>query len=64
METDDPILNAYLDGWFALLRTRVQQTTWRGYDAMARIYLRPHPGELYLSPLPGQGLNLLYAGLV
>ena len=34
-------LNAYLDGWLALLRTRVQPTTHRSYDDMIHSELRP-----------------------
>ena len=33
-------LDAELDAWLALLRTRIQPTTFRGYDDMINAYLR------------------------
>jgi hypothetical protein len=44
--TDDTLtVNAYLDEWFALQRTRIEPTTWANYRLMARYYLRPFLGE-------------------
>jgi len=63
MTSDDATLNDYLDEWFALLRTRVQPTTWFGYTEMARIYLRPQLGALRLSELTVRRLNLHYLHL-
>ena len=44
MDAASQPLDEYLDDWFALLKTRVQLTTWHGYQNMARAYLRPGPG--------------------
>ena len=57
-------VDRYLDRWLTVLRTRVQPTTWRSYDAMARIYLRPHLGAVPLTDLTVAGLNLLFVDLL
>jgi integrase len=64
METDDPTLHAYFDEWFALLRTQVQPTTWRGYHDMVHIYLLPTLGPTRLSELHVRQLNRLYVYLL
>jgi hypothetical protein len=57
-------VDRYLDRWLTVPRTRVQPTTWRSYDDMARIYLRPHLGALPLTDLSVSGLNLLFVELL
>jgi integrase len=63
----DPLmrsLNDYLDEWFVLLRTRVQPTTWHGYQNMARAYLRPGLGATPVGELSVRQLNLHYVRLL
>lgn len=57
-------LDAYLDEWLALLRTRVQPTTLRGYTDMANAYLRPRLGSLRVGELDVRRLNLHFAHLL
>lgn len=57
-------LDAYLDGWLALLRTRVQPTTLRSYTDMADAYLRPRLGPLRIGELDVRQLNLHFAHLL
>jgi integrase len=57
-------LDDYLDEWFALLRTRVQPTTWHGYHNMARAYLRPGLGAVHIGELTVRRLNLHYLRLL
>ena len=51
-------LDAYLDEWLALLRTRVQPTTHRSYDDMSHSYLRPVLGGCRVGELTAHQLNL------
>jgi integrase len=60
----DPTLNDYFDEWFALLRTQVQPTTWRGYHDMVHIYLLPTLGRTRLRELHVRQLNRLYVHLL
>jgi hypothetical protein len=56
--TDDALtLNAYLDEWLALQRTRIEPTTWANYRVMARYDLRPFLGERRLSELTVRDLD-------
>ena len=57
-------LNAYLDGWLALLRTRVQPTTHRSYDDMIHSYLRPVLGSCRVGELTAHQLNLHFVYLL
>ena len=62
---DDPLsLDAYLDEWFTLQRTRVEPSTWQAYDDVARAYLRPHLGSLDLDELTVRILDLHYVRLL
>ena len=51
-------LDAYLDEWLALLRMRVQPTTFKAYDDIIRGYLRPGRGHLRIGDLTVRQLNL------
>lgn len=64
MDADPPTLDAYLDEWFALQRTRVEPSTWEMYDDVARAYLRPHFGALRLDELTVRILDLHYVRLL
>jgi len=57
-------LDAYLDEWFALQRTRVESSTWEMYDDVARAYLRPALGALRLDELRVRTLDLHYVRLL
>ena len=57
-------LNAYLDAWLALLRTRVQPTTYRSYDDMIHSYLRPVLGDCRVEELTAHQLNLHFVHLL
>ena len=57
-------LNAYLDGWRKLLRTRVQPTTHRSYDDMIHSYLRPLLGECLVGELTVPQCNLHFVHLL
>jgi len=57
-------LNAYLDAWLALLRTRVQPTTYRSYDDMVHSYLRPVLGPCRVGELTTHQLNLHFLHLL
>jgi integrase len=64
MDTASMTLDAYLDEWMDLLRTRVQPTTWRGYDDMSRAYLRPGLGACRIDELTVRQLNLHFVHLL
>ena len=64
MDTADQRLDDYLDEWFVLLKTRVQLTTWHGYQNMARAYLRPGLGHVPVGELTVRQLNLHYVRLL
>ena len=64
METSPLTLDAYLDEWFALQRTRVESSTWEMYDDVARAYLRPALGALHLDELRVRTLDLHYVRLL
>jgi integrase len=64
MDAADQRLDDYLDEWFMLLRTRVQLTTWHGYQNMARAYLRPGLGHIPVGQLTVRQLNLHYVRLL
>ena len=57
-------LDAYLDEWLALLRTRIQPTTFRGYDDMINAYLRPGLGQLRVGELTVHQLDLYFVHLL
>jgi len=57
MDLADLTLDAYLDEWLTLLRTRVQPTTWRSYQDMIRGYLRPELGQRRIGDLTVRELN-------
>jgi integrase len=57
-------LDAYLDAWLALLRTRVQPTTYRSYDDMVHSYLRPVLGGCRVGELTAHQLNLHFLHLL
>ena len=57
-------LNAYLDGWLELLRSRVQPTTYRSYDDMIHSYLRPLLGDCVVGELTVHQLNLHFVHLL
>jgi len=60
----DMTLDAYLDQWLALARTRVQPTTWQTYDRQARAYLRPGLGACRIGDLTVRDLNLHFVHLL
>ena len=64
MDADPPTLDAYLDEWFALQRTRVEPSSWQAYHDVARAYLRPHLGSLRLDELTVRILDLHYVRLL
>jgi integrase len=64
MDVAEMTLDAYLDEWLALLRTRVQPTTLRSYTAMADAYLRPRLGPLRIGEIDVRRLNLHFAHLL
>lgn len=64
MEISPPTLDAYLDEWFTLQRTRVEPSTWEMYDDVARAYLRPTLGTLRLDQLTVRTLDLHYVRLL
>ena len=57
-------LDAYLDEWLALMRSRVQPTTWASYQALCRAYLRPHLGPCLIGELTVRQLNLHFVTLL
>lgn len=62
-ETAAPISTAaYLADWLAHVRTRVRPTTYRGYEAIVRLYLAPGIGQVPLGELSPLGLQRLYSG--
>lgn len=64
MDAAPPTLDAYLDEWFALQRTRVEPSTWESYDTVARAYLRPVLGPVPLDGLTVRALDLHYVRLL
>ena len=64
MDAADQCLDDYLDEWFVLLKSRVQVTTWHGYQNMARAYLRPGLGHVAVGELTVRQLNLHYVRLL
>jgi len=64
MDAAAQYLDDYLDEWFVLLRTRVELTTWHGYQNMARAYLRPGLGHVRVGELTVRQLNLHYVRLL
>jgi integrase len=64
MDASPPTLDAYLDEWFALQRTRVEPSTWESYDTVARAYLRPRLGASPLDALTVRALDLHYVRLL
>jgi integrase len=61
---DDLTLDAYLDEWLALQRTRIEPTTWTNYQLMARYYLRPRLGERRIVELTVRELDRHYVDLL
>ena len=62
---DDALtLDAYLDEWLALQRTRIEPTTWTNYQLMARYYLRPGLGECPVAELTVRALDRHYVQLL
>jgi integrase len=57
-------LDAFLDEWLALLRTRVQPRTLRSYIAMTDAYLRPVLGPVRIGDLDVRRLHLHFAQLL
>ena len=57
-------LDAYLDEWLALMRSRVQPTTWASYQALCRAYLRPHLGPCLIGEPTVRQLNLHFVTLL
>jgi integrase len=57
-------LDEYLDGWFALQRTRLEPSTWHNYRTMADTYLRPGLGSTPLAELSTRQLDLHYVRLL
>jgi hypothetical protein len=57
-------LDASLDEWLALLRTRVQPTTLSSYTAMVEAYLRPELGPLRIGEIEVRRLNLHFVRLL
>lgn len=63
-DTPVPTLDAWLDEWMILQRTRLEPATWRSYDDMARIYLRPSLGTVRLDQLTVRGLEAHYVTML
>ena len=57
-------LDAYLDEWLALMRSRVQPTTWVAYERVRRLYLRPTLGSCPIGDLTVRQLNLHFVSLL
>jgi integrase len=57
-------LNAYLDEWLALSRSRVKPSTWQSYDDACRAYLRPVLGDCLVGELTVHQLNLHFHHLL
>jgi integrase len=57
-------LNAYLDEWLALSRSRVKPSTWQSYDDACRAYLRPALGGCRVGELTVHQLNLHFVQLL
>lgn len=63
-DTPVPTLAAWLDEWMILQRTRLEPATWRSYDDMSRIYLRPALGDLRLDELTVRGIEAHYVTML
>ena len=57
-------INAYLDEWLLLTRTRVRRSTCATYQRMLDAYIRPHIGSLLLAELTVRHLDRLYVELL
>jgi integrase len=57
-------INAYLDEWLSLMRTRVRRSTCATYQRMLDAYIRPHIGSLPLAELTTRRLDRLYVELL
>jgi integrase len=57
-------INAYLDEWLSLMRTRVRRSTCATYHRMLDAYIRPHVGLVPLADLTARHLDRLYVELL
>lgn len=57
-------IDAYLDEWLLLVRTRVRRSTCATYHRMLDAYIRPHIGSLPLAELTARHLDRLYVELL
>lgn len=57
-------VDAYLDEWVALLRTRIRPTSWTSYVDILDAYVRPRLGALPLVELTGRVLDRHYVHLL
>ena len=57
-------IDAYLDEWLVLMRTRVRRSTCATYHRMLDAYIRPHIGSLPLAELTARHLDRLYVELL
>ena len=64
MDVAPMTLNAYLDQWLALSRSRVKPSTWQSYDDACRAYLRPVLGDCLVGELTVHQLNLHFHDLL
>lgn len=62
--TPVPTLDAWLDEWLTLQRTRLEPATWRSYDDMARIYLLPVLGPVPLDELTVRQIEAHYVQML
>lgn len=62
---DDMVtLDAYLDHWLELQRTRVQPSTWNEYEGTTRRYLKPRVGDRRLCEITHHDITQLYHDLL
>lgn len=60
MDTDAELtIDAYLDEWLQLIRTRVRRSTCASHQRMADAYIRPHIGSLRVAELTARHLDRL-----
>jgi integrase len=65
MNTDAELtIDAYLDEWLLLMRTRARRSTCATYHRMLDAYIRPHIGSLPLAELTARHLDRLYVELL
>lgn len=64
IEVNKQTLNEHLDNWLKLVKVRIAEQTFNSYEAMLRVHIRTHIGQLRLSNIKTHDIQGIYTTML